>query len=284
MKSTDQELRLIKLMDSDTILGIAPLLKNNECITFFGSTDLWDVHDFIPLEGKEEDFYKAFLHYLSVEDWSEIILESVGEGSYALEYLVEMSRSAGFSVHISEEDQLMGVELPATWEDYLSNLGKKDRHELRRKLRRLDRDTNYRVSKIDNPDEVYQLMGEFLELMSQSREEKSEFLTLEREEFFKEMAYAMAKIGILKIFFLEVDGIKTAATLCFDYKGTLYLYNSGHNIEFASLGTGFLLKALCLKYSIEEGKVYYDLLRGSEGYKHHLGAKKQMLYRISITR
>lgn len=284
MKSIGQELRLIKLMDGDTTLGIAPMLKDYDLITFFGSTDLWDSHDFISIKGKEQDFYQAFLYYLNTEDWSKLILESVCEGSYALSYLVEMSRSAGFNVEILEEDQLMGLQLPATWSDYLSSLNKKDRHELRRKLRRLDRDTNYSMAKIENPYEVYDLMGDFLELMSQSREEKSEFLTLGRETFFKEMAFRMADKGMLKIFFMEVDGVKTAATLCFDYKQILYLYNSGHNMEYASLGTGFLLKALCLKNAIEEGKMYYDLLRGSEGYKHHLGAKEQMLYKISITR
>ena len=37
MKSIDQELRLIKLMDRDTTLGIAPMLKHNDSITFFGT-------------------------------------------------------------------------------------------------------------------------------------------------------------------------------------------------------------------------------------------------------
>ena len=98
------------------------------------------------------------------------------------------------------------------------------------------------------------------------------------------MAYEIASVNMLRLFFLSVNDIEIAAVFCFDYNGTLYLYNSGHNLEYASLGSSFLLKALCIKIAIEENKHYYDLLRGSEGYKQHLGAKEQILYQLSVTR
>ena len=98
------------------------------------------------------------------------------------------------------------------------------------------------------------------------------------------MALEMARQGHLSLFFLEIEGVRTAATVCFDYNNIRSLYNSGHNTEYASLGTGFLLKALCLKSAICEGKNYYDLLRGSEPYKRHLGAKERDLYCLSLFR
>jgi CelD/BcsL family acetyltransferase involved in cellulose biosynthesis len=176
----------------------------------------------------------------------------------------------------------MGVTLPDTWDEYLTGLRKKDRHELRRKLRRLESQTAFRIQHLTDPYSISDAMDDFLRLMAQSREEKSEFLTAQREAFFREMFVELAQRKLLQLSFLEIDGAKTAATVCFDYDNVLSLYNSGHNTDYAALGTGFILKALCLKKAICERKDYFDLLRGTEPYKQHLGAKSQELYSLSI--
>ena len=72
--------------------------------------------------------------------------------------------------------------------------------------------------------------------------------------------------------------------MCFDYNNVWSLYNSGHNTDYAALGTSFLLKALCLKDAIDAGKDYFDLLRGTEQYKYHLGATGRGLYTLAILR
>lgn len=284
MRLDEQELRLVKLTDNDTTVGIAPLLKNQGLITFLGGTDLWDIHDFVVLKGREEGFFHAFMGYLEDEDWTEIRLESLLDGSPTLSHLTSRALDRGYKVEQREEDSLMGVILPSTWDEYLMGLRKKDRHELRRKLRRLDTEADYRIQQLSDVDSVSEAMDDFLHLMGQSREEKSEFLTGEREDFFRDMALEMARRGHLQLFFLEVSGVRTAATVCFDYNNVRSLYNSGHNTKYAALGTGFLLKALCLKKAICEGKDYFDLLRGTEPYKQHLGAKGQELYCLSIHR
>jgi CelD/BcsL family acetyltransferase involved in cellulose biosynthesis len=284
MRIAGQELRIIKLMEGDTTIGIAPLVKNQGMITFLGGTDLWDIHDFVVLKGQENGFFQALMDYLEDEDWTEVKLESLLEGSPTLSHLSPLAQDRGYRVEQLEEDNLMGVTLPGTWEEYLMGLRKKDRHELRRKLRRLDSGVDFHIQQLHDVQSVSEAMEDFLHLMGQSREEKFEFLTAERGAFFRDMSLELARRGLLQLFFLEVGGIRTAATVCFDYNNVLSMYNSGHNTEYAALGTGFLLKALCLKQAICEGKDYFDLLRGSEPYKQHLGAKQQQLYRLSIAR
>lgn len=284
MNTAGQELRIVKIMDGDTTIGIAPMVKTDGLLTFLGGTDLWDIHDFIVAKGHENGFFQALMDYLVNEEWSEVRLESLLEGSPTLSHLPGLAQGKGYKVEQNEEDNLMGVTLPDTWEEYLSGLRKKDRHELRRKLRRLEESVGFNIQKVSDVQGVSESMEEFLQLMGQSREEKSEFLTDEREVFFREMSLEMAKRGLLHLFFLEVEGVRTAATVCFDYNNVLSLYNSGHNTEYAALGTGFLLKALCLKSAIGEGKDYFDLLRGTEPYKQHLGANGQGLFCLSILR
>ena len=284
MGSSKNELNLILVKYEGNLLGIAPIMKTEGIISFLGGTDLWDMHDFIVEDGKEQQFFEGFVQYVDSQEWDQIYLESLIAGSPTLEFLIPALQNAGHNTELLPEDQLMGVKLPGDWEEYLSNLTKKDRHELRRKLRKLERETDYDIVQISSAEDVYSHMDIFLDLMGQSREEKSDFLTPSREKFFKQMAYSIARENMLKLFFLSIDDVKIAATFCFDYNDTLYLYNSGHNLDYASLGTGFLLKALCLKMAIEEGKGYYDLLRGSEGYKQHLGAKEQILYKLSVSK
>ena len=38
------------------------------------------------------------------------------------------------------------------------------------------------------------------------------------------------------------------------------------------------------RQAIEEGKRYFDFLRGPEPYKHHLGGQQQNLYQMVVTR
>lgn len=280
----DQQLRIIKVTEDGETIGVAPLALHGGMVTFLGSTDLWDIHDFVILKGREEPFFDALMDYLDGEEWEEVRLESLLESSSTLGHLTRLAVTKGFRVEQSREDNLMGVALPGTWDEYLMGLRKKDRHELRRKLRRLSAETAYEVQQLDDPASVKEAMDDFLVLMAQSREEKSDFLTSERGSFFKDITLELAERGFVKLFFLAVDGVRTAATVCFDYNSVRSLYNSGHNTEYASLGTGFLLKALCLKGAICEGKEYFDLLRGSEPYKQHLGATGIDLYRLSLFR
>ncbi len=284
MGAAGQELRIVKVLDSEAAIGIAPLMKDGGAITFLGSTDLWDMHDFIVLNGREQDFYRGLTAYLDGEEWSEVRLESLPEASHTLSHLPALAEERGWRVDQSEEDTLMGVALPGAWDDYLAGLRKKDRHELRRKLRRLQEAVDFKVYRLSGAEDVAEAMDDFLNLMGQSREEKSHFLTDERYAFFREVSPRMAERGLLHLFFMEVEGVRTAATVCFDYNNVWSLYNSGHNTDYAALGTSFLLKALCLKDAIDAGKDYFDLLRGTEQYKYHLGATGRGLYTLSILR
>ena len=174
--------------------------------------------------------------------------------------------------------------MPADWDQYLSVLTKKDRHELRRKLRRLDAQTEWRWYCFTSPDEVMENFDSFLSLMRMSRADKEEFMTLEREQFFRALARRMAELDRIRLFFLELDGHEAAASLCFDYGGKRLLYNSGYDPELSYYSVGLLLHAMCVRDAIEQGLTYFDFLRGPEPYKAHLGGHQKSLYRMVVKR
>ena len=98
MQADGQELRIVKVMDGDTTIGIAPLLKNGGLITFLGGTDLWDIHDFIVTKGQKDGFFHALMDYLDDEEWSEVRLESLLEGSPTLSHLPALAKDRGYKV------------------------------------------------------------------------------------------------------------------------------------------------------------------------------------------
>lgn len=284
MGSDETDLRLIKVICDDKTIGIAPLIKNNQVISFLGSTDLCDLHDFVMLRGYESQFFQAIQDYMGGEKWEHIILESVPDGSPTLDYMEHFADMNGYKFEKIVEDKLVGVSLPDSWDGYLSSLRKKDRHELRRKLRRLEAEPNFFIERFSETNDVLGAMDDFLSLMAESRGEKAAFLDDSKQDFFRYMAGRMSEYGYINLFFLNVDGNRAAATICFDYNNERSLYNSGYSMGYSSLGTGFLLKAICLKLAIDEGKSYYDLLRGTEPYKYHLGAEDRDIFRITISR
>ena len=265
-------------------LGIAPLMRREDSLSFIGETDLFDYHDFIVPQGQEEAFYPRMAEHLASEAWEEVVLRSLPQESPTLVHLPELARAQGWSCQIDQEDVSPGTVLPNGWDDYLGGLSKKDRHELRRKLRRLQGTAGVSYTVCSDPETVSEALGDFLDLMAQSRDEKRLFLTAPRERFLRAMAQEMAEAGTLRLCFLEQDGQRMAAALCFDYHGQRFLYNSGFDHQYGNLSVGLLVKALSLQQAITEGLSYFDFLRGDEPYKYDLGGTDRLVYRMVLRR
>ena len=127
-------------------------------------------------------------------------------------------------------------------------------------------------------------MRDFFRLHRASSAEKHAFMTPERERFFLDIAIELASQGRFKLYFLEVDGIRAASCICFDYGDSYLLYNSGYEPSYASLSVGLINKALCIQDAIEKGKRSFEFLRGRERYKYNLGGKDRAIYKMVVRR
>ncbi len=280
-----REMTGFSLSSGDGEVGaIASLSRQGDSVGFVGSPDTFDYNDFLVRPGFEETFYPALMDILDGWDWSELRLDSLIEHSPTLTHLPDLARARGHSVDVEYEDVTSGVPLPDDWDQYLALLNKKDRHELRRKLRRLDTQTKWNWHCLTNPDDVMAHFDEFLALMRMSRNDKEEFMTPEREQFFRALAGRMAELDQIRLFFMEMDGATVASSLCFDYGSSRLLYNSGYDPSLSYYSVGLLLHAMCVKDAIEKGVGYFDFLRGPEPYKAHLGGRQKSLYRMVVKR
>jgi CelD/BcsL family acetyltransferase involved in cellulose biosynthesis len=115
-----------------------------------------------------------------------------------------------------------------------------------------------------------------------NRTDKAHFMTDQMTSFFRALAVELASARILRLFLLTLDDAVVAAVMCFDHDETFHLYNNGYDEGYHSLSVGLLSKLLTLKESIQLGKKRYDFLKGTEVYKHRLGARQIPLYRCRI--
>ena len=262
---------------------IAPLRldsNNDEGVcTFLGGTDLVDYlgfkHDAELLPNDVQDLLQSLYDDPAI---SALVLESLPEDSHTIHAVKEVASDMGWEVHIWDEGVAPRVTLPSTVDEYFASLTKKHRHELRRKLRRLHNAGKVEQLELTTPDEIEPAMDDFIKLHRGSSIDKSEFMTPQREAFFREIAVTLAENDVTRIYFLTINGEKVATSLAFKIGTTKYLYNSGYLPDRSWLAVGLLNHAINILASIREGIEVYDFMRGDERYKYHLGAVDRHIY------
>jgi CelD/BcsL family acetyltransferase involved in cellulose biosynthesis len=279
---TIAHLYLCAIRQRETIIGIAPLLLKDEEACFIGSADVCDCLDFVIAPGSEHDFFNILLEDLIQKGIRRLSLRPLRPDSTVLTHLVGIAEEHGHKVSCKVDDVSLELDLPHTWEEYLGILNQKQRHEVRRKLRRLKEtgEVSYRI--IEDSEAVPAAIDLFLKFFRESRQDKEIFMTTNRESFFRSLAKAMAHAHLLRIGILELDTKPVAAVMCFDYNDTIYLYNNGYDPQYRSLSVGQISKILCIKDSIETGRGKFDFLKGAEEYKYRLGGKEVSLQGCQI--
>ena len=220
-------------------------------------------------------------------EFDRLELCNIPEDSISYQLLPQVLEKYGFSTRLTPEDVCPVIQLPATWEDYLNQLDKKNRHELRRKIRRsqgVNSDTDWYI--VDETHDIHEEVERFLELMAASDPAKKVFLQdPENVTFFKSIAPVLQAKGWLQLSFLVVDGARAAAYLNFDYNGHILVYNSGLLPEtYAHLSPGIVLLAHNIRHAIETGHQVFDFLQGDEVYKYRMGGQDTHVYNLEVTK
>jgi CelD/BcsL family acetyltransferase involved in cellulose biosynthesis len=276
-----RERYLCAVREGDTVIGIAPLSLKGNRASFIGSPDTCDYADFVIEPGRERNFFNTLLTNMAKSGIASMDLISLRPDSTVLTSLVGIARERGLAVSCEPQGISLELDLPATWDEYLRMLNPKQRHEVRRKLRRL-REAGEVEFVVQDGNVDREHIDLFLRLFRASSEEKAAFLTAQMESFFWSIATAMAEDKLLRMGILKVDTHPVAALMCFDYRNVIYLYNSGYDPRYASLSVGLLAKVLCIKDSIQKGRKRFDFLKGTEIYKYRLGGKEIPLYDCRI--
>ena len=278
----DQVLHIVSVYNEETLIGIAPMMLRDDTISLIGSPEVCDYLDFIIVPGQGPQFFESLINYLKEIRVKHINLMSLREDSIAISELVPLARRKGFQINLSADDVTYEMKLPASWEKFLQLLNKKQRHEVRRKIRRLEESGTIMLRVIESPVTACESFPDFLELFRLNRVDKAAFMTDAKADFFRKIAVAAAEEQMLRLCFLDFEGRPVSAVLCFNYGSTVFLYNSGYDSRFSNLNVGLVCKLFSIRDSIERGSLKYYFLKGNEIYKQRLGGHPVRLYRCEI--
>ncbi len=270
--------------------GLCPLFQpggpqTDGRLHLIGSFEISDYLDLIVPAQRSAELARALLSAIEAEpSVAGLDLYNLPEASPTLHALETAASERGWQSARQRLQPCPVVSLDGGWEAYLGRLDKKQRHELRRKMRRADESGSDVRLRLVSPQDDVQGQGEaFLGLMALDPT-KASFLTEGMRAYFLGLTQAAFDCGCLHLAFLEVGSDPAAAYWSFDYGGRLWVYNSGLNPAYASLSPGWVLLGRLIQWAIEHGRSEIDFLRGDEGYKFRLGGVERSIYRLTLTR
>jgi CelD/BcsL family acetyltransferase involved in cellulose biosynthesis len=193
----------------------------------------------------------------------------------------------GWRLNVEREDVCPVTTVPAgaTFEDFLGTLGKKERHEIRRKLRRAEA-----AGDVELQDSIDQLgdLESFIDLHQKRWGDRGLFPPTAGGEqsrvFFRRLFELAAVDGPVRLTFLVVGGRRIAAGITLGARDGQLYYNAGVDPDARDLSPGIVMTAKFVERAIAEGCRRFDFLRGNEPYKYEWGAVDEPIQRILVRR
>lgn len=284
------QLILISAREDGKLIGIAPLFiaeyEGKNALLLIGSIEISDYLDVIVRMNDHSRFITGLLDFLAssfADNWSSLDWYNLPDSSPTLAAFKAESESRGWT-HLEEMYRpTPRIALNGDFEEYLSRVEKKQRHEIRRKMRRAiesERGVRWFISDMADPEAE---IDAFLKLMEQDQG-KASFLRDSMRAQMRDVIRTAHENGWLWLAFLEADGQRIAAALNFDYENKLWGYNAGVNRDFMDLSPGWVLLGLILQWCCENGRYEFDFMRGDEDYKYRFGAVNKYVMRAKLTR
>lgn len=288
----EARLRLAAARDAaGSLAGIAPLFadRNREgvpALLLVGSIEISDYLDLIAPPDALQVFVDGLFDYLAAEDpeWKALDFYNLAEDSDTLTGLEAAARRRGWKFTREQLQPCPYIPLPGDWEAYLAGIDKKQRHEIRRKMRRAEEaaaPTQWYI--VADGSRLEAEMEDFLSLMAMDPE-KARFLTPAMRDQLLRSSRAAFDAGWLQLAFLESGGQKAAGYLNFDYADHIWVYNSGLNFDLRELSPGWVLLGSLLKWANENKRRAFDFMRGNEDYKYRFGGIDRYVVRALIER
>ncbi len=280
----DVEPVFLEFRDGERLAGVASLDLAGGLARELGDANVRDYAGPLAAPGYEGRVAETLLEWLAEDFTTHLELWGLQEASPMREALTVAAAAHGWAFAEEKEAVAPAMALPGDWETYLSALGKHDRHELRRKMRRLEESGPVEYGAVSDASLLGPELEELFTMMRASHEGKGAFLTSAMEAFFRDLATTFAGAGLVRLGSLRLDKERVAMLFTFEDDHCTYLYNSGYDPAFGPLAAGLLSKAYAIRDAIEHGQTRFDCLRGEEEYKRRLGGGAQRLFRARLTR
>jgi CelD/BcsL family acetyltransferase involved in cellulose biosynthesis len=267
---------VLAVREDGALVGLAPLvLRRRGPLRTLLPLGFWVANwwDLVAAPGRRDAVAGAVAGALSRrrDEWDVLVLDTLVPGSP----LGPALRAAGLRAHRRGTRPYPGLELPATFDDYLRGLPRSHRQNLRRHLRRLDRG-EVALHEVTDPARLPATVAAWQEVRGRWWGERERDLNPDHARpgfraFMTEALQALVPAGRAVAWELrrgdELLGV--SINLCDERRFLWWL--SGFEPHAASLGPGKIVIGESLRRSIDAGRTRYDFMLGDEAYKYWFG-------------
>jgi CelD/BcsL family acetyltransferase involved in cellulose biosynthesis len=282
-RPAERELRVIAVFDnsngqSGRLVGVAPwyldrtTIKGN-VLRWLGSGEVCTDHQSLicrPVDSRRVAAAVAECLTVADDGWDRLELSAVDADDMAVGHLVAELEARECLVSRHDGDSCWVVDLPSSWDDYLSSLSKQHRKQLRQSDRRVlqaDGTVWHRVETHDDLERGWAILVDLHQRRRRSLGEPGCFASRPFHDFHREVAELLLANGQLRLRWLEVDGAPIVAEYHFAGPQTTFSYQSGVDPQRMVEAPGHLGNLLAIRRAMEEGHTHFDFLRGDEPYK-----------------
>jgi CelD/BcsL family acetyltransferase involved in cellulose biosynthesis len=300
----DSQLAVVIARQDGRLAGVAPLFiarnrDGDSALLLLGSIEISDYLDLIVRPADLVSFIPGLLDFLDysgpagmsvpapeveTRPWQVLDWQNLPETSPTLPVLKTEAEKRGWTFLQERTYHAPSIPLAGDFETYLCGIDKKQRHEIRRKMRRAEESgSKIRFYFVSDSAVLEAEVEAFLAMMAEEPE-KAKFLSEAMRRQMQEACRAAFENGWLQLAFLEVDGQKAASYLNFDYLNRIWVYNSGIARRFLEISPGWVLLGYLLQWANENKRQEFDFMRGNEEYKYRFGAVDHFVVRAKVNR
>lgn len=296
----NKKLLLLMLRDQNAeIVAIAPLYARRKKIVgsflvneirFIGSGEdvSPDYLDFIIMKGRENEAINAIIEYLHKKnDWDVLNLSDILSTAFTKDILTQAAEKCELKIGISKSAICPYIEIPKTWDEYVSGLSKNMQYNIKRRIRNLEKSFKVRYFRWQDVEGLEYAMKKLASLHIERWQGRSlhyGFSSDESNAFLQAIAKEFAYRNWLWLSCLEVDGEIIGMFLDFWYGEKLYYFQGGFNPSFDKYSVGLVLRAYIIRKAIESGLKEIDLLKGAYEHKYRWTNSDRQTINIIISK
>ena len=110
------------------------------------------------------------------------------------------------------------------------------------------------------------------------------FVGERKRMFYSHLSSRLLAAGLLRFYYLKVDGAVIAQQYCFQHDDTVYLLQEGFDYDYADLNVGNVLRAMVFEDLISRGVRHYDFLAGTSRHKRSWSDSEPVDLNVQVCR
>lgn len=216
--------------------------------------------------------------------WDCVALTDILETSLAYRTFKLLASNKGYAVKELIAEVCPSLSLAESPELMLSQFKGQLRSTIKRRSKKMV-EIGAEIKSLESEDEHLFYIESLFELHQKRWNSvgiKGNFRDKSIRAFHSKVSKLFLSRSILRLYTLNVDEKVIAALYTFEFKGSLFYFQSGYDPEYASLSPGTVLMWAGICDAIDRGLTRFDYLRGAEFYKSLWANESRSTYSLVL--